>query len=613
MHSDRDFDEGTPKPWRARLEQGSLILEDLANPLKKDGTSSPPRAGTKRGCVWTTTGVVGLIFSIGLSENAVAAFAPGATRGLPGVSPFGGSMMKDPDSRTGKKEGDLRVFERDVRSPTTRKLVHLAELSDETDNPRWRLSLVRALARHEHHLEDGDELRVDVLRALIGLFEASAGTVRDELGASLDPGAERHLVRGTAAMALVRSRHPLALKKLLAVALTDDQTDPVGTKFALEAIRSIPPDVFRAEDFSRLFTAEAIERVVRREPATPEFDLHDLTVSDLVRLGTEGDPKAPSATTTDKENHRGYAPLLKRLLLLQTLPRPLSRVRAWQEAFEENPVWTLRTWAYLGERLEKPIIDWGNKKAFELVESTSKVERSAAAWCLSVVSPDDVTDLLERKDSVMTHAILRQASEGQVAALVIAELKRDTFSKEDQTLAWNMVLQAPTVWASLSTARLRDLEKNYSPAVLAALASRLRTTLRGLGPDAMAVQSWLHHKSKEVRSNAALGLAHADLAAARGLLYQGYRDETDPDVRRAIVFSIAQTSLGSKSAFVELLTLDPDPTSRQLIEAATETKRVGIFVGSSARTISKVSDREGRIFEVVPAPDGFTGIVRSSF
>ncbi len=539
--------------------------------------------------------------------------------GLSGVSPFGGSIAKDSAARSGKKEDDLRALEADVRPATTRKLVELAESSDAGDSATWRLALVRALAYHEQRSKERGDLHLDVLRALVRLFAASDTGGAEEPRNAGNPGAERHLVRGTAAMALARSLHPLALKKLLAVALSGGETDPVGVTFAVGALRSIPPDIVRSKDLSQLFSSEAIDSVLRSESRTADRDLDKLTPFDLVQLGaasvsprergerTSREANIPEATADD------YARDLRYLLELRSLPRQLSRVQAWQRAFDEDPTWTLRTWAFLGEILDRPVFTWGQKKAHGLVNAKSDVTRSAAAWALSVTSPESVAELLERNDPIVTRAVLRQASEGQVARVVFSALERASLPKEDEDAAWGMVLQAPSVWASLSTARLRKLEKEHSPAVTAALSSRLRSTARGLGPDAATIRSWLNDKSPQLRSSAALGLAYAATSTAQGMLYQAYRNESDERVRRAIVSSISQTPLGKNATFLELLRLDPDDDARDLVFNSSESRRRAFFVGHSARAVAKVHDRQGRILEIPPAPDGFTGIVGSSF
>jgi hypothetical protein len=248
-----------------------------------------------------------------------------------------------------------------------------------------------------------------------------------------------------------------------------------------------------------------------------------------------------------------------------------------------------------------------------MTTSASDLERSAGAWCIAIILPEAVADLLEQNDEVMTRAILRQSSEGEVARIFAQFIGKKKLSPENERLALRMVLQDPALWSTFSTASLRKHQLEHGHAVLAALSSRLRTTGPGLGPDIPAVRGLLQASAPEIRAATALGLSHASQGPARGLLMWAYRKEANPLNRRAIVAAIKKTELAQSPAFLDLLAIDPDPQCRGLFSEGPHVTEARPHLSWTKRRVAAVADREGRILEVSPAPDGFVGILRSSF
>ncbi len=564
-----------------------------------------------------TTGLVfvagalvgGAVLCAGPASDAEAGQPP---RILAGASPFGPSLMKPPEDRRAKKLADLRALEGDVRPLVTRQLIELAHNSSRAEGGLFRLELIRALAHHEQELRSSPHQRTLVVRTLIHLFASEY----DPTGTSENPraGAERHLSRGTAAMALARSKHPLALRKLVAVALEGGQSDPVGAQLALLALRSIPPTSLQQGAVEPLFSEKEIRRLLEKAASPTPVRLKELTPQSLVQLlvGQEASASKADSRREDGEERKSaeYADALALVLHASSLPSSFQQVRSWQQALDQQPSATLRTLAFLGPRLPKPAFAFARRASLDRLDSKIESIRSAAAWCLSVLSPGDVNAILERKDSALLLAVLRQASDGPVSDLVLEALNQRLIPKDQRETAWRMVLQNPSIWPKLSTARLRRLESERMPEIHGPLASRLRTSAHGLGPDVDAVRAWLNNESPEIRAATAHGLARAVTPAARGLLYQAYRTEYEPSVRRALAAALRQTALSQNSDFLELVSIDPDVIGR---ESRHPRDADGFYVLWSSRRSVSLRDSEGRFFDIPAAPDGFVGIVRTSF
>ena len=574
-----------------------------------------------RGRGWATCAfsLVTFLYPTGALGDGLSARS--TTRIVWNSAPPNNPLLRGNGNLTGKPKADLTSLQADPRPSASRRLVQLSTQRALLDDPNQRLALVRALSRHESRESQNDSVRVELLHALIRLFaaEEEAG----QLTADPEPanGALRHLARGTAAMALAHSEHPLALKKLLATALSGDQMDPVGARLALTALRSIPQKALQKQELVRLFSAAAITGLSDAEPRNHALKVAGLTPESLtLRAKSEGVLRGnPSARAVHKdlppgsERDAAFDQILVELLAQNELPRPFSQGRAWEKAYESSRVWTLRTLALLRSRLAPSVTAWGERIARAATESSSGIERSAGAFFLATVVPDSVTELLTKNDAVITRAVLHQASEGRVAHIVAQFVAKKQLPPDLQKLGLRMVLQAPELWSTFSSASLRKLQAQHSLAVLPALSSRLRTAGPGLGPDISEVRGWLLSPSPEIRSAAALGLSHAPSGSALGLLFWAYQQEPDPSTRRALVASISKTPLAAHAEFLELLAIDPDPMCRGLITGREKANARGVHVSWSTRRIASVADHEGRLLELAPAPDGFVGIVRSSF
>jgi hypothetical protein len=531
-------------------------------------------------------------------------------------------LLRGNGKLSGNHEADLRDLESDFRPGASRRLVSLSEQYVILNNPTWRLSLIRALARHEQEQANARIIHLEILRALISLVENEAEVSEDPTQADLERGALRHLARGTAVMALARSRHPLALKKLLAMALGGDQVDPIGAHLAKNALRSLPEETLRTKELSSLFSAKDIEKVYQREDDASLDDLLLLTKVTkealspkalvLASKGSESAHRNPPAESTASESP-SFEVLITRLLKVAVLPSTFTHVKFWEEALKADPVWTLRALGFLGARLEAPVLTWGKRAALARTRAPSKLERSAAAWCSAVLATDSVLELLGRDDPIITRAVLRQGSEGEVSAHIATLLQKKALKGEAADLGLGMILQDQARWPEFSTAFLRRKEAEQGAAVRAALSSRLRTREPGLGPDIEAVRNWLDEPSPEARRAVALGLSQAPDGAAQGLLFGAYRRESDAPTRRALVASIVKTPLAKNREFRDLLSIDPDERCREFLNEKEKPRLLGAHLSWSTRRTTKVADSEGRLLEVAPAPDGFVGIVRSSF
>lgn len=556
------------------------------------------------------------------AEEGVFTISAGLTWQSPGSEV---ALLRGNGKLTGNYETDLRDLESDLRPSASRRLVELSGQHTVLNNPTWRLSLIRALARHERHRTRVESIRLEILRALISLVDAEETITEDGTVLDLERGAWRHLARGTAAMALARSRHPLALKKLLALALGGDQMDPVGAQVALSALRSLPKSALQTKELLRLFPAEAIRKISDPDSVLELPHFHGTRVSTeaftpktlvLASKGSEPAPTKPRTESTISESSADFLSFEAMIALLHqeaSLPRTFAHVKSWEQALKEDPAWTLRALALLGTQLEAPVLAWGKRTALAATRATSKVERSAGAWCSAALAPDSVRELLARNDPVITRAVLRQASDGEVSQTVAAFLHQDRLKGDEKNLALSMVLQDPNRWPEFSTSFLRAQEEEHSGAGRAALSSRLRAQGPGLGPDVESVRNWLNSATPEVRGAVAFGLGEAPSGPAQGLLFWAYRKESHPQTRRAIVASIEKTPLAKNPDFRELLAIDPDERCRAFLSGGAKSKGLGMHIGWASRRTTEVTDGEGRILEVAPAPDGFVGIVRSSF
>lgn len=534
----------------------------------------------------------------------------------------GNPLLRGNGKLSGNHEVDLRNLESDFRPTASRHLVSLSEQYIILNNPTWRLSLVRALARHAKEQTKTESIQLETLRALISLIDAPEELSEDSTQAEVERGALRHLARGTAAMALARSRHPLALKKLLAMALGGDEVDPTGTRIALAALRALPRETLRTEELGSLFSAADIDKIYQTtnnssfsEILTERKKAEAFSPKTLVLAAKPPEPPhhTQSAVPEAAADFLSFEAMIAQLLQEPALPRTFARVAPWEEAMKAEPVWTLRALGLLGARLEAPVITWGARAALGRTRSKSKLERSEAAWCSAVLAPESTLALLKRADPIITRAVLRQGSEGDVSRHIATLLQEKALTEEASRLALGMILQDKARWPDLSTAFLRSVETTPGDAVRAALSSRLRASGPGLGPDVEAVRNWLNNPSPEVRKAVAFGLSMASLGSAQGLLFEAYRKESDAPTRLALVASIFTTPLARSDEFRELLELDPDERCRDFLSEAGPPRRIGAHLSWSTRKTTTVSDSEGRLLEVAPAPDGFVGIVRSSF
>lgn len=579
-------------------------------------SEGPSRTRPTTGLRWAIGVAATLTIFSPVEAGANASTSGLSTRPASKSAPLLNPLLRGNGKLTGNYEIDLRNLAGDDRPLASRRLVQLSMQHGVLNSPTRRLALVRALAKHESRLAQNEGVHLEVLRALIRLFVSEDETHQEGVEPHLESGVLRHLIRGSAAMALARSQHPLALKKLIATALSGGQLDPVGARLAVTALRSLEPESLHTPPLARLFSAEAIDRITRPSDGERSISMEDLTPVSLIETAqaeSSARRKRPDDQTVDSEDPPSFQDLLFHLKRSVTLPRAFTRVRAWEAAYEKDSVWTLRTLALLGTRLETRVLSWGRKRALEATRASSEVERSAGAWCVATIAPDAVADLLEKNDGVITRAILRQASEGEVAETVAAFLKKRKIDSKAAHLAFRMVLQDPERWSNFSTKSLREYQSEHGAAVLAALASRLRSAEPGLGPNIIAARSWLNSPSGEIRSAAALGLSHASESSALGLLFWAYLKESNPLARRAIVASIARTPLAKSPEFLDLLAIDPETGCRALLNESEERNSTGLYLGWSVRRTATVTDREGRAFQLAPAPDGFVGIVRSSF
>lgn len=567
---------------------------------------------------WVLCAVAGV--TICGAETAIAEVSSSSlsARLLSKSAPDSSTLLRGNGKLTGNHERDLRNLAGDTRPLASRQLVQLSTQHAILNDPHLRLALVRALAKHETELAPDENVRLEILRVLMRLFTADDEPTLVTTDSEVPHGGLRHLARGSAAMALARSQHPLALKKLLATALGGAQQDPIGARLAVTALRSLEEEPLHTPELVRLFSADAIERIAHPAERERLFSTEGLTPASLIKAAkaersARENPDAERAQLSESRLGPSFEELVVELLRSRDLPRAFARVRTWETAWRREPVWTLRTLALLKSRLDAPVINWGKRTAQKATRASSELVRSAGAWCVATIAPDSVRDLLHEKDDVTTRAILSQASEGKVAEIVGEFLRKKKLDPEAARLGFRMVVHAPEQWPTFSTAFLREHQLEMSPAVLAPLSSRLRVEPHGLGPDVTTVEGWLASSSPEVRSATALGLAHASAGPARGLLFQAYQRESNPVTRRAIVASIAKTSLAKNSQFLQLLSIDPDPQCRELMIERAVLNRPGVHISWSVRRTVQVTDREGRVLELAPAPDGFVGIVRSSF
>jgi hypothetical protein len=124
---------------------------------------------------------------------------------------------------------------------------------------------------------------------------------------------------------------------------------------------------------------------------------------------------------------------------------------------------------------------------------------------------------------------------------------------------------------------------------------------------------WLGSDSPHVRSAAVRGLAISKSTSALGLLVKAYRRELDPRVRRAICQSLAPHRASLPRLIEQISELDPDSDCRSLILSLPLLKGAGFFVGWSKEDHLWATDRFARQVPLIPAVDGFVGIVDNSF
>lgn len=482
-------------------------------------------------------------------------------------------------------------------------LLSLAEDSTLRDEGIRRLALVTALDRHSHGPH-----RERVVRRLIELFvpeprSHSLGRAmsEEEPTVGLLPRA-----RGATAFALARTKHPLALRLLISRAAEGRSVDPTGASFARDALRIVPRALLEREA-TKVLIGPRLLRAALGDAAVERLALS--SPEDLAKLAPSG--------SEDGAGFDAWNEAVLRLVQTPTWPARFQSPQHWQKAWSKAPTWTLRALACASSRLDDRLLELTEQLSKRSVHVDDPIERSAAAWTLAVIAPDQAEPLLARRDPVIAAAILRQASRGSLAvsASRLVEEERWPNGKGDATwtnlrhVARHTSSWEPRVWERRSTRQLWTTpDEGPSFAHFAGLSSRISPRSQGAAPSVATVDEWLSADEPEQRSSVALGLGHSSVSSAAGLLLRAYRREPDPMVRRAIMASLSRHPTFGSRRLQETAALDPDWGVRFRAGLSSPSRDPGFVAMHSRRSIVRVLDREGRVLLAIPDPDGFVAI-----
>lgn len=494
----------------------------------------------------------------------------------------------------GKKEDSETVIRRIGAASDEAELHRLLDYADKaTERGRTResLEIVRAISRHS-----AGPFRERVVLLLADFFTPST----DASGAA--PGNRNadltNLVRGSSAMALARSQHPLAARLLLATAHGNQDEDPEGVRLARQALDAAPPSPTTREKVG----AWATPKLRQLETAA---DLPPQNPTELVRLIQEED-----------QHHRSgkietWATQLTRLRQEERWHGAWGEAKEWELAFTVSKTWTLRALALL-----TPPQDTIREKAVALAEESLDAREptllAAAAFCLASLSPEKAVRLLRHKSSVVRQAVLSQSHSG-VLAIGARELSAD--SNESGLLALRASLDEPALWDTWSTRQLEGLKARLAPGNewQGALAARFDDSHEATrAPNLSRISSWLEDADPNIRAGTIRGLARSRGKSSPGLLIETYRFESDPAVRRGICRALHDRGISTRPELAALLELEVDPGCRARLQGRSDPDARGFQINWTREKVSTMVDREGITHRVPPAPDGFVALVHPS-
>ena len=471
----------------------------------------------------------------------------------------------------------------------TAQLLELTRHSELEGDPAFRLHVSLALAQHL-----GSQRRSEVVRALIGLFQQDQTEKQP-----LSPREER--VRATAALILAEDGHPEGLRVLVSHAALSDASD--SRRLARAALHVHPPSAESLTSLEPLVSREVLRRLSadftrQRQQADEGLQAErDLSPLSLIRTGGSGN----------------LSQLLAQVLQTRTeLPKAFHRPKAWNEAFARNAVTTLRVLSVLAKLRLPKLGRYALSRARASLAAKDANLRSAAAWTIAVLAPQDTWELVASRDEVIVAAALRQLHEEVACNAMRARLAAPLFLTKTSVLGL-LAERCALSHEHISTSALWELaETSLLPAVTQ-LASRLAHPPVLRAPDVAQVERWLHSANGATRAAAAHGLAASTEGSAVGLLQSAYLNEDDPNVRRGIVRALSRVA-GPKDRILRTAALfDPDRSCRLLALDPKSTAEAGFWMVEKSLGKTHAVSHFGRQYSGTSAPDGFFAIIGEEF
>lgn len=537
----------------------------------------------------STIRVLALLLSASVVSSAVASPKPTKRKAgetSPGV--LSSLIVGDTETAAG-----IRYLAR-VDSPlVTETLLSHPALSDADASPRLRLELIRAL----HDRVTGKE-RERIISAAFRLLQPVAGghSANGGKDATTEPsGQMRSWVRATAAQALAQSRHPRALRGLFVLAARGGEEDPVGSEMARAALASLE--------------LSPGERAMIRATLGDEVLHAALSVKDSPAPET---PLALAALGAQETTPRAFCDALLTLAKRGKVPESFSSPKEQRVALKQHPAWALRALASLSGIFAIPLREFAVKEARTRLSEKDPQVRSAAAWTLAVLSPKEAVPQLESADPVVVEATLRQAFSAELARPLLARRPpllstRTQKGKDRDERAQELALLAPDLWSTLSLPDIYAFEgQGRTGAWLGPLASLF--TDNAPQPGLQELRGYLDSGASSEKSRLAEGLARSSARSATGLLLQAYSEESDEAVRRSLARALVLRGLphAERQRAAEL---EVDALSRRMLQGKALPPETRLLLGFSSAKVVDLKDAFGTSLTVVPAPDGFVGVV----
>jgi HEAT repeat protein len=379
---------------------------------------------------------------------------------------------------------------------------------------------------------DGDaRVRVEAVRALFRL-DRGAGVAFAERAFESESDPQ---VRAALGRVLAEGHSPLAARAFAAL-LADARTRTSALKLALDlenpdfgpALARLP----RGDDADLLFTALARQgggaALARLESALarPED-----AWSVLYALALSPDPDADAS--------------LARALGRPALRRDAVRAAALRHAVHERNV-------------------SGTTRALGALLRGDAADRAAAAFCKTVLEPERAASLLSNGTAAEVRAAARAANTSEFAVILARRLAHEKDPSLRAALA--VSLAEPSAAAIVPEELLVELVETGGAATYIAAYALAGRDSEALRP---RLRQLLASDDAVLRAHVALGLARSAEPSVVGLLAELYRDETEAQVRHAIVRALAAREEPARRRTLALAaTLEPDDDARELARAA---------------------------------------------